>query len=172
MTAVKTRAAASGIGRKRDRELVDALIRHTAMNEGQLTPEVARAAIAETWLGRIPKTKESAWEIVRKKLRNPNIRQALGEIYEELGDGFTIEDAVKKHVWHIKKGSYAALKDFLTMTLPMPAKKLEVGMTVASIGASMLNSVPPVEARALGPAQVEDVIDAPIVDLGEAEEDG
>ena len=180
MTAVPTRAAASGIGRKRDRLLVDSILRHAGANGGKLTPEVAAAALNDVWArGGKPAKPATAMEVIRRKLSDPNIRKAIGDIYQEVG-GFTIVDAVKLHVEHIRgiehdkiirhkegsdwveevervqdKPNYGALKDYLTMTVPMPAKKLEISAG-AGFGASLATSVPPVAARALGPAVVED----------------
>jgi hypothetical protein len=196
MTAVQTRAASSGIGRKRDRYLVDAILRHAGANGGKLTPEVAAAALDEVWTrGGKPAKPATAMEIIRKKLSDPNIRKAIGDIYQEVG-GFTIVDAVKLHVEHIKgiehdkivrhkegsdwveevervqdKPNYGALKDYLNMTVPQPAKKLEIsgGVGSAGFGAAL---VPPVAARALGPAVVEDApTEAIDVEFAEGDDD-
>lgn len=129
----------------------------------------------------------TAMELIKTKMADPNIRSAIAGIYDEVGE-FTLVDAVKKHVEHIQgvehevvtkqgdvvtvraKPSYPALKDFLTMTLPQPAKKLEVGMTVAAVGQSMLADVPPVAARALGPAIVSESVEALTVEFKDEEE--
>lgn len=167
---MKTRAAMSKIGRARDRILVDALIKSAARHGGKLTEEVAYEACREAYQrGHSPLKPGTALEVVINKIKTqPNIRLAIMDIFETLDD-FTMEDAVKMHVRHIKgeappKASYAALKDYENMTLPMPAKKVEVGLSVGNLGAQMM-SVPPVSARALGPAIVEDVIESQVVEL-------
>jgi hypothetical protein len=168
MSATATKAEASGIRRKRDRFLVDALIRSVAAHGGKITPEACKQAIDEAW--ERPLSQESATEVIYKKLKNPNIRRAVAEIYEEYGE-FTVVDAVKKHVEHIENGSYPALKDYIAMTIPAPARKLEIsgGFTP---GSTMLNSVPPVAARALGPATVEPLPEAQTVEFKDVEDGG
>lgn len=168
--------ATARIPRRRDRALVAALLKHCAANDGLLTEEVAAAAIGDAWEKSRHLKPKTAMEVVTHKLKtNKNIREALGLIYEEFGD-FTVEDAVKMHVAHIygdapKRASYPALKDFVAMVLPLPAKKVEVGMTVAQVGATMLTNVPAIEARALGPATVSAIEDTQTVEFTEAEPD-
>jgi hypothetical protein len=177
VTAIPTRAAASGIGRKRDRLLVDSILRHAGANGGKLTPGVAAAALNEVWTGGRHSSGHkpaTAMEIICKKLSDPNIRAAIGDIYDEVAS-FTIVDALKLHVKHIQGSEetgppkYAALKDYMNMTIPQPAKKIEMGF-VAGIGASLAASVPPVAARALGPAVVEDAPEAVDVEFSDDDE--
>lgn len=158
----------SGIGRERDRKLVDALLRAVAQNDGKLTPAVAKQAMEEVHARNY--TPETALEFIHRKLSNPNIRKAIGNLFESYAE-FPLEDALKMHVRHIKgeqpKGaSYQALKDYEAMTIPIPAKKVEVGVGVFNFGQHMAGDVPPVAARAIGPAIVgEAVQDAVVVEL-------
>jgi len=166
----KTTVAASGIRRKRDVILVDELIKAAAQSGGRLTEEVAHKALRAAWSrGGSTVKPGTALDIVKAKLKNPNIRMAVAEIYEDLGD-FSVGDAIKKHVEHIEEGSYPALKDYIGMVLPTPAKKLEIGMVSPGFGGS-LAAVPPVAARAIGPAVVEEIIpEATTVEFKEQED--
>lgn len=182
-----------GIGRKRDRALVTALLESVAANGGQLTEDACLAALNSAHQTQY-RDAAAARRTIERKLRNPDIRKALADVYQSVGD-FSIADAIVKHVEHINgveydkvvrrkdghdwveavervhdKPSYAALKDFLSMTLPMPAKKLAIDVT-AHAGRSMLESVPAIEPRAIGPAKVEPVVTDAVVELVDDEDD-
>jgi hypothetical protein len=124
-----------GIGRQRDRWLVDALIRAAARHGGQLTEDARHEAVAEVHQNN--PSRKRALAIVDKKLRNPNIRQALADVYQGVAD-FTIGDAVELHVGHIRglrhraiykdgserdvieKPSWPALKAYEDLVFPQP----------------------------------------------------
>ena len=142
---LKTRAAASGVGRKRDRLLLDALLREAPLANGQLTAEVCLRALNAVW-GRPVRDPKEALAIIQKKLQNPNFRAGLAAQYDVTMTeaGFTLVDAAKKHVEHIRgieyekviivrdnkdsahvevvkvrgKPSYAALRGYWDLTLP------------------------------------------------------
>ena len=182
----------SGIRRWRDAVLVEKLIEEAALHGTELTEEICHNAIAKTWQNGACVKPARALAIVRKKLRNPNIRRALQDVYQGVAD-FSVIKAISKHVEHIEgaeyektfvtkngeviketvrdKPSWPALKAYLEMALPQPAKKVQMDIT-AHHGQSMLSDVPPIEARALGPARVEPEPDALTVEFEEDASDG
>jgi hypothetical protein len=160
-----------GIGRKRDRLLVDALLKAAARHGGQLTEGACFEAVNE--VHQRPVKASTAVAIVRKKLANPNIRRALQDAYQYQAD-LTVLEAIDMHAKHVrgeitkqavtKDGvidlkvapSWPALKTFLDMTLPQPAKKVSVEVS-GPLGRSMLDDVPPIKARQIGSAVVENI---------------
>jgi hypothetical protein len=74
------------------------------------------------------------------KLRDPDVLAAVRGVYAE-GVGFSIVEAAKIHVQHIRgtaagadgKANYQALKDYLALTLPKAATKVDSRSVVVNV---------------------------------------
>lgn len=143
------------LGRQRDRILLIELIKAAGKNGGVLTPEVACEAVNNVYTAKNAVKPKRAMEILRAKMNNPNFREGVGNVFTEFAD-FGPDEAVKIHVAHIRQGNYAALKDYERMVIGEPSKKVE--LNIGTVGPSMLQNVPDIAPRAIGPAVVEEVI--------------
>lgn len=154
----------AGIKRERDRILVKNLLTSVAKH-GAITEESCHEAVAATHQeGKRALSKKWALKTVLKKLHtNPNIRKALADAYHYVDPEFDVGEMISLHIGHMRSGNYKALKDGMDMMMPMPAKKVEIG--ISSVGQSMLTNVPLIAPRALGPATVADADEAQVVEL-------
>ncbi len=150
--------------------------------EGRLTDDVLIEAAQDVFknLGRRePDTERTAaLDKAHSLLRRPDIQKQLESVYETRG--FTIIDAVAKHVEHIRgvpmaatdkdgkpifdgdgkpivvraKPSWPALKAYFDMVLPKPAKQTDARVVTVHASASpeARESLPAMEARVLSVA--------------------
>ncbi len=150
--------------------------------EGGLTDDVLAEAAHDAFKNlrrREPDAERAAaLDKARSLLRRPDIQEQLESVYETRG--FTIIDAVAKHIEHIKgvpmaaldrdghpvldadgkpivvrdKPSWPALKAYLDLVLPTPAKQVDSRVVTvhANVSPEVRELLPPMEARVLGSA--------------------
>jgi hypothetical protein len=97
---------------------------------------------------------KTALKKAKSKLTQPDIQSAIRDVYEAAD--FSIVDAVKKHVEHIQRGNYQALKDFFAMAVPKPAQKVDIRSLSVTQHLNKPTSAPAsISARVIGPAALE-----------------
>lgn len=150
-------------GRKRDRDFTEALIEELPKS-GTLDEKLVTAA-SKVWSApmrtkrrvRLPgpeKHKTRLLALAKRKLENAVVWRGIADAYEIAAD-FSLVDAVRKHVEHIEAGNYQALKDYLKVTTPTPAKQVNVDQRILTGRLGGGQPPPGMRARVLGPAVVE-----------------
>jgi hypothetical protein len=158
--------------RERDKNFVRAVIARAA--GGELSDELIADAYRESHgLGRRINDEETGARVAafraKEKLKNPNIREALQEFYEEAS--FDVLQAAEMHVAHIKGGlkkqvlnaegevveiemppNYKALADYLKITIPQPAVKVDKRVLIGHVNRPS-NDPPKITARSISTEQ-------------------
>ena len=140
------------IRRLRDLGFVDAVRKYGVPK----TAEQRRLVAVEAWPSMESYSQASIDKKVEQKLRQPDIRAAIRDLYEEAA-GFTQERALQLQVKMAESGNWPALKHYLDNTMQQPAKQvqvesrnLNVHVDAGSAGAVLRDGPPPTRSRVVG----------------------
>lgn len=102
--------------------------------------------------------RKAALRRAQRLLRNPDVQARFAGLFD-IGE-FTVVDAVRSHIAHIREGNYQALKDYWAMTQGPLVKRVSIASvsqtktTYAFEGNEAGAHQASIGARILGPAQV------------------
>lgn len=143
------------VGRRRDQAFVREVVRRGLPESDSDFRELAAACWPhmEDWSQ--PRINKK----IKQKLRQPDIKQALRGIYEDVVN-FSPAEAFALHAAHMRSGNWSALKHYFDVTIGTAEKKVRmdtrsVNVHVAGGGVPDLrDGPPPTRARAIGASRV------------------